>query len=239
MKVSQYMSRAVLTVTPQTEFHRALHLMRSRNVHHLPVVDGERVVGIVAERDLLLAAANSGSSAVPVGETMSRPAGLRCRERAAEGCRPSARGETHRQPAGPRFEGRAGRHHHRDRHLQDRSRDAACPPCGPQGRRDEVQREEDAAQTGGRPAPRQLAHSPAFLSFRRMVDKSFAAGNPPPPACGRAAEDRAIERSRCQTLAERPIGSHAPCKCRTMDRRALGRSKPRVWPARKTSSTTR
>lgn len=74
IKVSQYMSRAVLTVAPQTQFHRALDLMRSRNVHHLPVVDGGRVVGIAAERDLLLAAANLGSSEVPVGEIMSGPA---------------------------------------------------------------------------------------------------------------------------------------------------------------------
>ncbi len=74
MKVGQYMSRDVLTVTPETEFHRALDLMRSRNVHHLPVVDGGRVVGMAAERDLLLAAANFGSSAVPVGEIMSAPA---------------------------------------------------------------------------------------------------------------------------------------------------------------------
>ncbi|GAB4475021.1 MAG: hypothetical protein OHK0044_20070 [Burkholderiaceae bacterium] len=74
MKVSQYMTRAVTTVTPETEFHRALDLMRSRNIHHLPVVDGGRVVGIVAERDLLLAAANFGASEVPVGEIMSAPA---------------------------------------------------------------------------------------------------------------------------------------------------------------------
>jgi acetoin utilization protein AcuB len=74
MKVGQYMSREVLTVTPQTEFHRALDLMRGRNVHHLPVVDGGRVVGMAAERDLLLAAANYGSAEVPVGEIMSAPA---------------------------------------------------------------------------------------------------------------------------------------------------------------------
>ena len=74
MKVNQYMSRTVLTVTPETEFHRALDLMRARAVHHLPVVDGGRVVGMVAERDLLLAAANFGSSEVPVGEIMSHPA---------------------------------------------------------------------------------------------------------------------------------------------------------------------
>lgn len=74
MKVNQYMSRSVVTVTPQTEFHRAFDLMRSRNIHHLPVVDGGQVVGMVAERDLLLAAANFGSSEVPVGEIMRGPA---------------------------------------------------------------------------------------------------------------------------------------------------------------------
>ena len=48
MKVSQYMSRPVLTIGPETEFHRAFDLMHSRRIHHLPVVDGNRVVGIVA-----------------------------------------------------------------------------------------------------------------------------------------------------------------------------------------------
>ena len=70
MKVSQYMSRSVLTIAPQTEFHRAFDLMHSRRIHHLPVVDGDRLVGIVAERDLLLAAANFGSAEVPVAEIM-------------------------------------------------------------------------------------------------------------------------------------------------------------------------
>jgi CBS domain-containing protein len=70
MKVSQYMTRPVLTIAPDTEFHRAFDLMHSRRIHHLPVVDGERVVGIVAERDLLLAAANFGSAHVPVAEIM-------------------------------------------------------------------------------------------------------------------------------------------------------------------------
>jgi acetoin utilization protein AcuB len=44
--------------------------MRSRRIHHLPVVDGGRVTGIVAERDVLLAAANYGSAEVPVSEIM-------------------------------------------------------------------------------------------------------------------------------------------------------------------------
>jgi CBS domain-containing protein len=70
MKVGQYMSRPVLTIGPETEFHRAFDLMHSRRIHHLPVVEGDRVVGIVAERDLLLAAANFGSAEVPVGDIM-------------------------------------------------------------------------------------------------------------------------------------------------------------------------
>lgn len=70
MKVSQYMSRPVLTIGPETEFHRAFDMMHSRRIHHLPVVEGDRVLGIVAERDLLLAAANFGSAEVPVGEIM-------------------------------------------------------------------------------------------------------------------------------------------------------------------------
>jgi len=73
MRVDQYMNWPVLTVTPQTEFHRAFDFMHSRGIHHLPVVENERVVGIVAERDLLLAAANFGSAEVPVADIMRGP----------------------------------------------------------------------------------------------------------------------------------------------------------------------
>ena len=73
MRVDQYMSWPVLTITPQTEFHRAFDFMHSRGIHHLPVVEGERLLGIVAERDLLLAAANFGSAEVPVGDLLRRP----------------------------------------------------------------------------------------------------------------------------------------------------------------------
>jgi len=73
MRVDQYMNWPVLTITPQTEFHRAFDFMHSRGIHHLPVVEGTRVVGIVAERDLLLAAANFGSAEVPVSDIMRGP----------------------------------------------------------------------------------------------------------------------------------------------------------------------
>jgi acetoin utilization protein AcuB len=67
------MNRPVLTAQPQTEFHLAHELMRHRDIHHLPVVEGGRIVGIVAERDLLLAAAHFGSAHVPLAEIMHSP----------------------------------------------------------------------------------------------------------------------------------------------------------------------
>lgn len=69
MKIGQYMTRPVITITPQTSFRQGLDLMCHHGFHHLPIVDNDRVTGIVARTDLLLAAANFGASAeVPVGE---------------------------------------------------------------------------------------------------------------------------------------------------------------------------
>jgi acetoin utilization protein AcuB len=73
MLVRDYMNQPVVTVKPDTEFHAAFDLMRHHKIHHLPVVEAGRVLGIVAERDLLLAAANFGPALVPVGEIMRAP----------------------------------------------------------------------------------------------------------------------------------------------------------------------
>lgn len=73
MKVRQYMSRPVRTVTAQVDYRRAFDLLHAHGIHHLPVVEGKRVIGIVAHRDLLIAAAHFGSTDVPVGEIMKSP----------------------------------------------------------------------------------------------------------------------------------------------------------------------
>lgn len=72
MKVSQYMTRPVLTIPPGHPFRQAIDQMHGRNINHLPVVDNGRVVGIVAKTDLLLAAANFGSAEVPVSEIVHK-----------------------------------------------------------------------------------------------------------------------------------------------------------------------
>lgn len=70
MKVSQYMTRSVITITPKMPFRQAFDLIHSRGFHHLPIVENDRVVGVIAKSDLLLAAANFGSAEVPVDEVM-------------------------------------------------------------------------------------------------------------------------------------------------------------------------
>lgn len=53
MKVSSLMTSDVLPASPGTSLDRAMEQMDSAGIRHLPVVDGERVVGILSERDLL------------------------------------------------------------------------------------------------------------------------------------------------------------------------------------------
>ena len=52
MKVSKYMTRKLIAVQPNTSVKEAFMTMRARRVRHLPVVDGDRLVGIISDRDL-------------------------------------------------------------------------------------------------------------------------------------------------------------------------------------------
>lgn len=58
MLVRDRMTTNVLTVAPDTSFDQALRLMRERKVRRFPVMSGQRLVGIVSEKDLL----NAGPS---------------------------------------------------------------------------------------------------------------------------------------------------------------------------------
>jgi CBS domain-containing protein len=57
----------LITATPRTELVEAAEQMVSRNIRHLPVVDGEDVVGIVSIRDMTRWAAEelSGGHEMP------------------------------------------------------------------------------------------------------------------------------------------------------------------------------
>ena len=53
VKVGDVMTRNVVTVSPDVGVLAAAQLMRERRVRHLPVVEGENVLGIVGIRDVL------------------------------------------------------------------------------------------------------------------------------------------------------------------------------------------
>lgn len=52
MRVSEYMTRKVLTAAPGDGVRETFFRMREAGVRHLPVLDGARLVGILSDRDL-------------------------------------------------------------------------------------------------------------------------------------------------------------------------------------------
>lgn len=75
MQVADLMHRDVLTVEESDDLAMALQLMRWNDVRHLPVQSGDRVVGMLSERDVLARArADEGWKVLgTVGEAMSHP----------------------------------------------------------------------------------------------------------------------------------------------------------------------
>lgn len=55
MKLSTISTQKVLHVSPKDSFDRAITMMEEHGFHHLPVVEGGKVVGMLSDRDLLLA----------------------------------------------------------------------------------------------------------------------------------------------------------------------------------------
>lgn len=53
MLVSELMTRTVITCAPQDDIGHVASTMLSRNIRHIPVVDGGRLVGMVSIRDVL------------------------------------------------------------------------------------------------------------------------------------------------------------------------------------------
>jgi acetoin utilization protein AcuB len=51
-QVSRYMTLHPQAIGPRAKLSTARELMRRTGVHHLPVVDHDRVVGVVSDRDL-------------------------------------------------------------------------------------------------------------------------------------------------------------------------------------------
>jgi NADH:ubiquinone oxidoreductase subunit F (NADH-binding)/CBS domain-containing protein len=52
-KIENIMTRDVITFTPFTEVSAAISVVANKKVRHLPVVDGDRIVGMITYRDLV------------------------------------------------------------------------------------------------------------------------------------------------------------------------------------------
>ncbi len=53
LKIGDVMTTRVLTLTPDVDVTDAARLMRDRKIRHVPVVEGENVLGIVGIRDVM------------------------------------------------------------------------------------------------------------------------------------------------------------------------------------------
>ncbi|USG67194.1 CBS and ACT domain-containing protein [Brevibacillus ruminantium] len=52
MRIENIMRKRVVTATPSTTIGEALQLLKENRIRHLPVVEQERLVGIISDRDL-------------------------------------------------------------------------------------------------------------------------------------------------------------------------------------------
>jgi acetoin utilization protein AcuB len=52
MNVSKFMTQKLITAAPDMSVKQAFLLMRASRVRHIPVVEGEELVGIISDRDL-------------------------------------------------------------------------------------------------------------------------------------------------------------------------------------------
>jgi len=81
MLVRERMSPHPVTIRSDADYKAALMLMQEHSLHHVPVLDGARkLVGVVAERDLLLAASRHLQTAIEVADVMHRSVITACPE---------------------------------------------------------------------------------------------------------------------------------------------------------------
>jgi CBS domain-containing protein len=71
--IREAMTSSPTTVEPGTSAREAAQLMQSKDVGSLPVVEGDRLVGMITDRDLALRLVGEGKSIdTPVGELASK-----------------------------------------------------------------------------------------------------------------------------------------------------------------------
>ena len=62
LKIRELMSRDVRTVAPSQSIKDAAHIMNSIDVGSIPVVDNQRLVGVITDRDIVLRSVAKGQN---------------------------------------------------------------------------------------------------------------------------------------------------------------------------------
>lgn len=73
MRVRDYMTATPVTIEAGADYQDAFEILEKRHLHHLPVVKDGKVVGILARRDLQLAARYFHEAPAEVGDVMHSP----------------------------------------------------------------------------------------------------------------------------------------------------------------------
>ena len=71
LSVRDVMSTDLVTVRPAESVRRAYEIMRDRRIRHLPVIENDRLVGILSDRDLRPILLSPGLTGASVAELMS------------------------------------------------------------------------------------------------------------------------------------------------------------------------
>lgn len=70
-KIEKYMTPMPHTINASLPLKKAVNMMRESGIRHLPVQDGGRLLGIVTDRDVKLAASFSGADGLTVEDVMT------------------------------------------------------------------------------------------------------------------------------------------------------------------------
>jgi len=52
-KISDFMTKKIITIDPKKDIYDALIVMRENNIRHLPVIEGTKIVGLLTLKDIL------------------------------------------------------------------------------------------------------------------------------------------------------------------------------------------
>ncbi len=68
--ISEMMSPSPMTIGPEDKIEQAWRVMHDNRMRHIPVCKGDKLVGLVTQKDLLVNASNTALLSLPVAEIM-------------------------------------------------------------------------------------------------------------------------------------------------------------------------